>query len=852
MATPSTSNVQPRGLIGWLTHGRLSPRAAHRLGLLAVLAGVCLVAALVAGGDRGRQEIPVLDRDDLGRPFESVGSGGFKAAREFVLPDVEGTARRRAEAEDEVRPVFDLNPGVHEDLRTRIRVAFQHVREQRAVAPPAVADGTVAPASESAPVQPVPSEADENATAAAPALPTGSTQPAAGAAADPGELRAAFETALFGVARDGLEDADYRALMRANFSEAIEEAILILVAQAYTLPLVNDRADLEREAPGGLMLRNVRSRAEVPYEVGRAEVRDLDDAREALERYASVPGNTLPDRPGLERRAALRIASRLLRPDLTINAAETEARRKAAAQAVKPSTLVIKKGQRVIGDGELITEQHLELLNGMRAEVGPRDRIQQQLGGATLVALAALGAWLFCQLTFRRWRIHLRDAVFMGLMLSGSLGLAAGWLKVTEPLRDGSLGLPEDALAYVLPIAGAAMVVRFVLNSRPALYFALVQAAVVGVLLQENLGYLTWALVGSLVGMALISRVQDRSGILKASLITGAVNGLLVLVLRLSAGEGLSGDVVSAAFISFIGSGMTSALVVIALTPLAESIFGYASNIRLLELANLNHPALKELIVQAPGTYHHSIIMGTMVEKAAAAIGANPLLARTCAYYHDIGKGRNPLYFGENQQGENRHDALSPALSATIIKRHVADGLEMARHYGLPRIVADAIPEHHGTRTVGTFLKKARQEAAERPELKVDEELFHYPGPKPQSRETALVMISDAVEATCRMLPEPTPPKLQARVQQTINVVFTEGQLDECDLTLKDLHLISDSFVRTLQGIYHSRPEIPGSAGRMGRAPEPRQVAALPTTPPDEVEPEVTAPIEPVRPTGSV
>src|SRR5690606_25716929 len=300
MATPSTSNVQPRGLIGWLTHGRLSPRAAHRLGLLAVLAGVCLVAALVAGGDRGRQEIPVLDRDDLGRPFESVGSGGFKAAREFVLPDVEGTARRRAEAEDEVRPVFDLNPGVHEDLRTRIRVAFQHVREQRAVAPPAVADGTVAPASESAPVQPVPSEADENATAAAPALPTGSTQPAAGAAADPGELRAAFETALFGVARDGLEDADYRALMRANFSEAIEEAILILVAQAYTLPLVNDRADLEREAPGGLMLRNVRSRAEVPYEVGRAEVRDLDDAREALERYASVPGNTLPDRPGLE------------------------------------------------------------------------------------------------------------------------------------------------------------------------------------------------------------------------------------------------------------------------------------------------------------------------------------------------------------------------------------------------------------------------------------------------------------------------------------------------------------------------------------------------------------------------
>src|SRR5690606_31562171 len=151
MATPSTSNVQPRGLIAWLTHGRLSPSAAHRVGLLAVLAGVCLVAAFVAGGDRGRQEIPELDRDDLGRPFESVGAGGFKAAREFVLPDLEGTSRRRAEAEAEVRPVFDLNPGVHEDLRARIRVAFQHVRDQRAVAPPAVADGTVPASGEAVP-----------------------------------------------------------------------------------------------------------------------------------------------------------------------------------------------------------------------------------------------------------------------------------------------------------------------------------------------------------------------------------------------------------------------------------------------------------------------------------------------------------------------------------------------------------------------------------------------------------------------------------------------------------------------------------------------------------------------------
>jgi putative nucleotidyltransferase with HDIG domain len=230
-------------------------------------------------------------------------------------------------------------------------------------------------------------------------------------------------------------------------------------------------------------------------------------------------------------------------------------------------------------------------------------------------------------------------------------------------------------------------------------------------------------------------------------------------------------------------------------------------------LANLNHPALKELIVQAPGTYHHSIIMGSLVESAAEAIGANPLLARSCAYYHDIGKGRNPLYFGENQKGENRHDQLAPAMSAVIIKRHVTEGLEMARHYRLPRLVADAIPQHHGTRLVGYFFHKAlkEQEGKESPQP-IDETIYRYPGPKPQFREAALVMIADAVEASSRSLQDQSTPRLQALVQKLINTIFSEGQLDDCDLTLRDLNLIAQSFVRTLEGIYHARPAYPPGA----------------------------------------
>jgi hypothetical protein len=258
-------------------------------------------------------------------------------------------------------------------------------------------------------------------------------------------------------------------------------------------------------------------------------------------------------------------------------------------------------------------------------------------------------------------------------------------------------------------------------------------------------------------------------------------------------------------------------VMVMALTPLIEALFGYASDLKLLELANLNHPALKELIVQAPGTYHHSIIIGTLVENAAEAIGANPLLARSCAYYHDIGKGRNPLYFGENQKGENKHDSLAPAMSAVIIKRHVTEGLEMARQYRLPKLVADAIPQHHGTRLVGYFFHKAvKEQEGKEGAPPIDESIYRYPGPKPQFREAALVMIADAVEASTRSLPEPSTPRLHTQVQKMINLIFSEGQLDECDLTLRDLNLIAQSFLHTLEGIYHARPEYPAGALQTG------------------------------------
>jgi putative nucleotidyltransferase with HDIG domain len=297
-------------------------------------------------------------------------------------------------------------------------------------------------------------------------------------------------------------------------------------------------------------------------------------------------------------------------------------------------------------------------------------------------------------------------------------------------------------------------------------------------------------------------------------------------VFALAEGKGLARETFIVAGFALLSTSLLVPMLVMAVTPLIELGFGYASDTKLLELANLNHPALKELIVQAPGTYHHSIIMGSLVENAAEAIGANPLLARSCAYYHDIGKGRNPLYFGENQRGDNRHDQLAPAMSAVIIKRHVTEGQEMARHYRLPKLVADAIPQHHGTRLVGFFYAKALKEQEGKENAPpVDDGVYRYAGPKPQFREAALVMIADAVEAASRATQETSTAKLQALVQRLINLIFSEGQLDECDLTLKDLNLIAQSFVRTLEGIYHARPQYPPAALGAGRAPELKPVA---------------------------
>ena len=751
---------------------------------------VSVLAGLLVAPGFAVQTLPQLRPEDVGRPFESPSAAGFKATRDYDLPDAALTDRRRQEARAGVRPVFDFNPAVVPEVQASVHDAFEALRAGL---------GRLEAAAKPAPGKRKAEPVDSAAVA---------------------QTRQTFEQRLFDV-----EDEDWKALLESRAPPEVERAVLSVLSRGFLAPVVGAREDL---GPAGsfLTIRDLNDGTEHPSAVVAPAVLDVREARSEMDRWASLPGNLLPDAPPLLRRATLRIAKRALRPNLTANIAETERRRALAAAGVKDAVIQIKKGQKIIGDGELVTPDHLRMLAAMRAQTDRFDVFEASAGTAALVALLLAGIWTFHRRAFRRFRPTRRDGLLLGVLLLVFLGAFRLAAAVAEALHDRWPTLPLQAFLVLLPIAAGAMLVRLLLNQELALFFGLVLSMLVGVMLGNSLFFAVYGLLGSLVAATQVARARDRASLFRSGVWVGLVNAGVVLAFALAAGKSPARDALLVAGSAGLGSALVVPTLVLALTPLLELGFGYASDLKLLELANLNHPALKELIVQSPGTYHHSIIVGSLVEAAAEATGCNPLLGRTCAYYHDIGKGKNPLYFGENQKGENPHDCLAPGMSAVIIKRHVTDGLDLAKRYKLPRAVQDVIAQHHGTRLVGYFHHRALKEAEGR-EGAVEDAVFRYAGPRPQFREAALVMLADAVEAASRAMPEPTTERLQALVQRIITTVFTEGQLDECDLTLRDLNAIALSFLHTLEGIYHSRPPYP--PGALGGSRPPSLVVAAET-----------------------
>ena len=332
------------------------------------------------------------------------------------------------------------------------------------------------------------------------------------------------------------------------------------------------------------------------------------------------------------------------------------------------------------------------------------------------------------------------------------------------------------------------------------------------------------------MGAYWVRNCRERKAFVTAGVRLALLNLVLVGAINLHAGTTENARWIGDAIFGLLG-GIGAGIVTAGLTPLVEMAFGYTTDITLLELANLDRPILRQLMMEAPGTYHHSVVVGSMVEAAAADIDANPLLAKVCGYYHDIGKIKKPLYFIENQRGgKNPHDKLAPSMSKRILVAHVKDGIEMARQHKLGQAIIDTIRQSHGTSLIVYFYEKARQAQGGN---NVNPDDFRYPGPRPQTREAGLVMLADVVEAASRTLENPTPARIRGLVQNLINKVFSDGQLDECELTLKDLHSIAKSFNNILYGIHHHRIEYPDRSGTNGKVKNGRSDRQPPEPPAD-------------------
>ncbi|MCB9506109.1 MAG: HDIG domain-containing protein [Myxococcales bacterium] len=775
------------------------PRIA--LGALFVIALAAIINPPRAGARRALSD---SDRDSVAR-FNVVATHDFRFERE----DAEALEGVRATAAAQVVPIWDHDEAVGEVVLERVRAAFVDARARLAAAgaaraaaaagsgSPAVADGSDdEPAGTSDGSEPADVRDEDALIRLVP------RSERARVVADSGSVRALLEGARVP------DDIAIPELSRDGFSRETEDALTNLLREVVGKHVVEDVTALEDIGASGITLRTVR-RGQPRSERAIRQLLNFGDLSQLEALMAPARHHLFYIEDARLRDAIGRTAKALVVVNTRLNITETEKRRAEAMDAAEAryrsgATETFREGELLVSRGEVITDDTLAILQRM-ADTEPKTRspLQRALGAIVLVVLVVFPLFLFARANLPHFSTRTRDIAMVCVVMVTQLGVARAGIYVTDALVEQSV-VPAAALYVLAPLAAGAILVRILTNAETALVYSVTFALLGGVVFRFDVAFTAYALLTAVVGSTAVRSAQSRGDILRACAVVGAVavgGALSVNVLR-------AGDVDEATLATAVAaalSGLTNALFVYAFLPILESTFRYTTPMRLMELANLNHPALKELILKAPGSYHHSMMVGQLVEAACEAVGADALLGRVGSYFHDIGKTRNPLYFAENQQGVNPHDKLKPNMSALVIKAHVKDGVELAKQYRLPPEIIEFIREHHGTSLIAYFHRRAQEQS----DAEVPETDYRYPGPKPQSRETAICMLADGIEAASRSLADPTHAHLKGLVQKMINRAFIDGQLDECDLTLKDLDAIAQAILLRLTAFYHHRPEYP-------------------------------------------
>ena len=610
---------------------------------------------------------------------------------------------------------------------------------------------------------------------------------------------------------------DFDGLDPLGYNRPVADALSEMLHAVYRRPVVTERKLVSQRAPNGIVLR---SSGDVDDK--RLSVEALDDLRALRLQVAEVVGarlERLANRAKIERvssrsrAAVVGLLGRMVVPTASFNAAATRQERESAAQRIPLVVVPVSRGEVLLREGDTITEAHVALLQALN-ESSAVSAWLTAFGAGLLIMLLVVCVHWFVRRHITRYKPDARDLAFMVLTLVGMMVLCSVGSSIVESVAAQYPSLSLSVLRPLVPVSAGALVIGFVLSGASTLVFVVVSSPLLAYTLHGEVGASIPIAIAGFVGSSLIMGAHRRAEFLRAGIAAGLAGWLCTLGYSLLVSGAVSQEMGYEGLTAIFG-GLITAMVIPAGTPVIEWALKYMTNLRMAELATMEHPVLRELAMKAPGSHHHSMMVAALSEAGAKATGRNAPLVKVMAYYHDIGKMNYPEYFAENQGKENPHDKVKPSISALIIRKHVTEGLEMARKHGFEEEILDGIATHHGTRVITYFYKKAQEQAAEGE--RVEEADYRYPGPKPQDAECAILMIADSVEAAARSLPDPNPDRLRGLVQKITNKIFSEGQLDECDLTLRDLHNLAQAFHKTLCGIYHHRPQYQESAAKERR-----------------------------------
>jgi len=538
-------------------------------------------------------------------------------------------------------------------------------------------------------------------------------------------------------------------------------------------------------------------------QVERAELRDSDLANTQANLAALVLGGLQAS----ERQLVADLIAPILVPNSSFSADLTDAAKQQAASAVAPVQVSLSQGQVIVRKGDPISALQLEQIEVFGLNDARLD--YAKLAGWALLAVLIVGlvlAWIW---RFRPTLWHRTNVLLL-------IGLLLVFTTLALKLTAGRSVLP-----FFVPTAAAGILIAILLDASAAVTLTAVIAVIGGAVNGNSLELTTYIFLGGLAGIVAVRRGDRLNAFVQAGMAIFVVNAMVVTTFSLLGERDVTG--VLQLYGASAAAAVGSAIAAVGSFAVIGNLFGILTVFQLLELANPSQPLLRRLLIETPGTYHHSIMVGNLAERAAETIGADPLITRVAAYYHDVGKLASPTAFIENQSGgDNVHDELDPEVSAAILKQHVADGIEIAYRAHLPKPLIAFIPQHHGTALLSFFYAKAREEAAapyggletsagEKAANAVDQRTYRHNGPKPQTREAALLMLADGVEASVRSLSSRDEPAIRAMVNRIIEDRLQDGQFDECDLTLRDIERIREAFVAQLLGMYHQRIAYPQS-----------------------------------------